>query len=422
MADSDMLDEVKSLTKTLNTVHEEFKQVNNRIEAMEKKGNVADPMLKEKLEKLDAVLADSATRKDELLRVKSALARLASSNGNVALLDDENTDAKATNEAKAAYNLYLRKGIVAGEASTDGFSVKSASAIERKAMSVISDPDGGYTVTADMSGRVIKKIFETSPFRAYANSQTISSDALEGLYDNDEAGAGWVGETQARPETTTPQLGKYRIPVHEMYANPAVTQKLLDDSSLNIESWLSDKVGRKFGRMENTAFLTGDGVAKPRGILTYPAGTNQTGQLQQIVSGSNGLVTADTIIDLMFSIKSSYLAGSIFGANRMVIAQLRKLKDGQGNYLWSPGFNGGSQSTVLGYGIVDFPDMPVPATDALALFFGNLSEAYQIVDRIGLRVLRDPFTNKPYIHFYTTKRVGGDVVNFEAIKLYKQGT
>jgi len=422
MADSDMLDEVKSLTKTLNTVHEEFKQVNNRIEAMEKKGNVADPMLKEKLEKLDTVLADSATRKDELLRVKSALARLASSNGSIALLDDENTDAKATNEAKAAYNLYLRKGIVAGEASTDGFSVKSASAVERKAMSVISDPDGGYTVTADMSGRVIKKIFETSPFRAYANSQTISTDALEGLYDNDEAGAGWVGETQARPETTTPQLGKYRIPVHEMYANPAVTQKLLDDSSLNIESWLSDKVGRKFGRMENTAFLTGDGVAKPRGILTYPAGTNQTGQLQQVISGSNGAVTADTIIDLMFSIKSSYLAGSIFGANRMVIAQIRKLKDGQNNYLWSPGFNGGSQSTVLGYGIVDFPDMPVPATNALALFFGNLSEAYQIVDRVGLRVLRDPFTNKPYIHFYTTKRVGGDVVNFEAIKLYKQGT
>lgn len=299
---------------------------------------------------------------------------------------------------------------------------------ELKAMSVGSDADGGYLVTPDTTGRMVKKIFETSDIRRIANVQTISTDKLEGSEDLEEAGAGWVGETEARPETSTPKLGEWEIPVHEMYAEPRATQKLLDDASVNVEAWLGDKVGMRFGRIENSAFVTGNGIRKPRGFASYETvaddGTGvDWGKLGHVLSGANGAFVAanpvDRIHDLIGLVKAAYLQGAVFVTKRQIITMIRKFKDGQGQYLWQPSLVLGEPEQLAGYPIVRAEDLAAPAAGSLSLFFGNFNEGYQIVDRQGTRTLRDPYTAKPFVKFYSTRRVGGAVVNFEAIKAMK---
>jgi HK97 family phage major capsid protein len=293
-------------------------------------------------------------------------------------------------------------------------------------MSVGSDADGGYWVSPDTSGRVAELIYETSPIRQLASIETISTDALEGTLDLGEAGSGWVGETEARTETDTPQIGRWRIPVHEQYAEPRTTQKLLDDAMVNVEAWLSGKVSGRFARKENLAFVSGDGVAKPRGFLTYTAGTPSAATwdvIEQVNIGHDASTistnSADKLITLVFSLKSELRSGAVFGGTRLTQAAIRKVKDGDGNYLWQPNFQNLAAATLLGFPFVEMPDMPEIEADALALVFGNFNEAYQIVDRMGIRVLRDPYTTKGWVKFYSTKRVGGGVVNFEALKIGK---
>jgi HK97 family phage major capsid protein len=313
---------------------------------------------------------------------------------------------------KKALDTYLRKGR----------NEKDLQELEAKAMSVGSDPDGGFHVSPDTTGRVVTKVYETSPFRQYASAQTIGTDRLKGEYDLDEASAGWVSERGSRSETNTPQMGWWEIPVHELYANPKATQQLLDDANVNIEQWLADKVSSKFGRIENDAFVNGDGAGKPRGILTYASGTtftNTVKQIEQINSGSNGALTADGILSLMGALKTAYQNGAIFGFTRAGITAIRKLKDSQNRYLWEPSYQAGKPSLLLGYPCIEFPDLQAIANDSLSGFFANLAVGYQIVDRQGIRTLRDPYTDKPNVSFYTTKRVGGDVVNHEAIKIQK---
>lgn len=297
------------------------------------------------------------------------------------------------------------------------------------AMSVGSDADGGYWVDPDTSGRIVELVYETSGIRQIASVETISTDALEGVADLGEAGSGWVGETEARPETDTPQIAEWRIPVHEQYAEPRTTQKVLDDARVNVENWLSGKVASRFDRTENTGFVAGDGIKRPRGFLTYAAGTPSVSNwdvIEQIPIGATSATiadgSADLLIDLVFSLKSSYRAGSVFGMTRLTEAEVRKIKDGNGNYLWQPDFRQIGASTMLGFPVIEMPDMPEITTDSLSVVFGNFMEAYQIVDRMGIRVLRDPYTSKPWVKFYSTKRVGGGVVNFEALKIGKVAT
>ena len=296
---------------------------------------------------------------------------------------------------------------------------------ELKAMSVGSDADGGYIVTPDTSGRMVKKIYETSDIRRIANVQMISTDKLEGSEDLDEAGAGWVGETEARSETSTPKLGEWEIPVHEMFAEPRATQKLLDDASVNVEVWLGDKVGARFGRIENSAFVKGNGIRKPRGFTMYPVaedsgGGVDWGKIGFVKSGANGAFAAsnpaDRIHDLVGLLKADFLSGAAFVTKRQVVTLIRKFKDGQGQYLWQPSLVLGEPEQLAGFPIVRAEDLDAPATGSLSLWFGNFNEAYQIVDRQGTRTLRDPFTSKPFVKFYSTRRVGGGVVNFEALK------
>jgi HK97 family phage major capsid protein len=270
-----------------------------------------------------------------------------------------------------------------------------------------------------MSANIVKIVNEASPMRALASVETISTDALELIQDYDAAGSGWTTETGAVSDSTTPQIGKSSIPVHELYAQPKATQKLVDDSAVDIEAWVAEKVAESFLTKENAAFISGDGSGKPKGILSYAAGTSW-GQIQQVNSGTSAVVTADGLIKLFFALKEDYAQRATFLMNRSVVQAVRLLKETTTDqYLWQPGLAAGAPDTLMGVPVKQATDMPVAAANSLSVAVGDFARAYQIVDRIGIRVLRDPFTEKPFVKFYTTKRVGGDVVNFEALKLLK---
>jgi HK97 family phage major capsid protein len=283
-----------------------------------------------------------------------------------------------------------------------------------------------------MAGRMIKRQYETSPIRLIASVQLIGTDALEGIADVNEATSGGaVAERDARAETATAQLGKWRIEVHEQYAEPRATQKLLDDANIDVEAWLADKTADIMTRTENTWFVTGNGSNKPRGFTAYTTAatadaSRSWGTLEHVVSGASGDFgasdPADKLFDLIGAFKDHFLQNARWVTRREVITKLRKIKTGVGDYLWQPGLQTGQPQQVLGFPVTIAQDMPALAADSLSMAFGDFREGYQIVDRQGIRVLRDPYTAKPYVKFYTVKRVGGGVVNFEAIKFLKFGT
>ncbi len=425
-----MTTDVQNAVYDLGRAFESFKDANDqRLREIERRGH-ADPLTESKVNRLNAEItraidaADAAKRRIDL--VETAVSR----QGRL----------PAGDEWKEAEVFALeRKGALGTELGIDAYrTYKSAfrnyvrknnagSAVDEvKALSVGSDPDGGFTVTPDMSGRIAQLVRETSPMRQIANVVTIGTDALEGIHDLHEATSGWVGETEARAETGTPKLGEYRIPVHEQYAEPRATQKLLDDALFNVEDWLAGKIAERMARMENEAFVNGNGVKKPRGFLTYAAGTPTAGAfstIEQINSGGAGAFAAvnpgDRLINLVFALKSAYRENAAFMMKRSTLAEVRKLKDENDNYLWQPDFQLKQGGTLLGFDVVEAEDMPSIAANSLSIAFGDFKAGYQIVDRQGVRILRDSFTAKPYVKFYTTKRVGGDVVNFEAIKLMK---
>jgi HK97 family phage major capsid protein len=326
-------------------------------------------------------------------------------------------DAKGYDEYKAAFDRMLRN------------NDRLLSPDEVKTLQVGSDPDGGYLVTPDVSGRMAKKIFETSPIRQLASVQVISTDALEGMEDLGEAGCGYAGEHGTSGDATTAQLGKWRIPVFIIDSEPKATQQLLDDAAIDVEGWLSDKVGNKFGRFENSEFVNG-AANKIRGFCGYTMaaddGTGVTwGQIGYIATGVNSdfaaTKPADKLHDLIGALKVDYLPNARFVTRRTVITKIRKFKDANDRYILQPSLVLGSPDTLMGYPLVRAEDMPALANTSKSLAFGDFAQAYQIVDRQGVRVLRDPYTAKPYVKFYTTKRTGGGMINYEAIKLLSFG-
>lgn len=299
---------------------------------------------------------------------------------------------------------------------------------ELKALSVLSSPDGGYFVPRDTSGKLIAKIQDSSPVRRYASVQQISGDALEGLYDNDEADSGWVGEKQSRPATDTPQIGSYRIQAHEMYAAPLITQKLIDDAAVDIEAWLINKLTQRFARAESDAFVNGDGVGKPKGLLaeTFVTTSDKTrawNSVQKVKTGvSGGFAVSpnggDALIKLISELHPNFHAAAIFAMNRYTLGQVMLLKDSDGRYLWNPDFKSSSGGMILGQRVdASFDHMPDIGASSKSIIFGDIGAAYQIVDRTGIRITPDPYTQKPFVEMYATKRVGGQVVNFEAYKV-----
>jgi HK97 family phage major capsid protein len=291
--------------------------------------------------------------------------------------------------------------------------------LEQKALSVGSDADGGYLVTPQISETMAKIIFETSPMRQLASVTTVSSDSLDVIEDNEEADAAWAAsETASVTDTNTPQIGKVSINVYDLVAQPKATQKLIDDASIDIEAWLTQKLVDVFSRRENTAFISGDGSAKPKGILSYTAGTD-AGEIEQLQSGTSGVVTADSLIKLYYALKDEYARNATFLMNRATAQAVRLLKDTTNQYIWNPGLALGTPDTLMGIPVALASDMPVPAANSLSVAVGDFKRAYQIVDKAGVRILRDPYTDKPYVKFYSTKRVGGQVINFEALKILK---
>lgn len=357
---------------------------------------------------------DDAKAEVELKEFNTALARFHASKGN----PYTPLDAKSFGEYKAVQDRYLRIG-------RDALLPD-----ELKTLAVGSDPDGGYFVTPDVSGRIVRKVYETSPTRQICSVQAISTDALEGVEDLGEAGAGYAGERAQGSDTTTPQIGRWRIPVHWIDTEPKTTQQLLDDSSVDVEAWLAAKVADKFSRFEANEHING-AANKIRGMAGYTmasdTGSGVTwGTVGYVYTGTSGDFAssnpADKLFDLIGTLKAAYLPNSRFLTRRSVVTKIRKFKDGMGNYLWQPSFVAGQSETIMGYPVTRAEDMPALASDSLSLAFGDFAQFYQIVDRQGIRVLRDQYTSKPFVKFYTTRRTGGGIVNYEAVKFMKFGT
>lgn len=289
---------------------------------------------------------------------------------------------------------------------------------QHKQLSVGADPEGGYTVMPAMSNRIITRIYEMDPIRQMAAVESISTGAIEWRVDWGQAGFGWEGETETGEETTTPPWKVKRIPVHVLYAKPKATQVLLEDSGINIENWLADHVGSRFGRAEGAAFVDGDGIGKPRGFLTWPdvttAGTPEWGKVERVNMGNATALTADGFKDVKYSLTEFYLNRGTWLMNRLTVAAALKLKDGNGQYLWQPGMQAGQPAMLDGLPLRMSTTMPQVAADALSVCLADWSEFYMIVDRLGITIQRDPYTAKPFVEFYTRKRVGGDVINYEA--------
>lgn len=329
--------------------------------------------------------------------------------------------------AKKAFNEFAKSN----DSNRKDFSdfVKQAGyAEELKALSVGSDPNGGYLVLPTFGGIINTKVFETSPIRQLATVETINSDVYEVVLDYDETGATWVGETQSRSATTTPALGKLSIPVHEMNIQVTATQKILDDGIINFESWLATKVGEKAARKEATAFVAGTGSSQPRGLLTYTAGTDITAaQIEQVNAGSTSAFTYAGLANLQNALKEPYQANAVFLMKRASFGSIMQIVTGISgdnrpifNMMYDK--NTGLATAILGKPVMFADDVAAISSASLSAIYGDIRAAYTIVDRIGLRTLRDPYTNKPYVVFDTTKRVGGAVVNYEAVKIQKMST
>jgi len=311
--------------------------------------------------------------------------------------------------------------------------VRTGDDSEMKSLSVGTDPAGGYTVHAARSTDMTKKIFDESPLRGLCRTVTITEgDAFEEPVDISEAGANWVGENSSRPETTNPSLRMLRIPVHEIYALVPVTQRLLDDSGMDIGAWVDGKIAEKFARSEGLAGVNGDGVTKPRGFMTYDAvatsdATRPWGKLQYVPSGSAGAASdadgqANGIKDLYWSLRAGHRKEATWYMASSTANAIDKLKDNNKDYIWRDGMTAGAPPSLLGRPVEFDENMPAIDADAFPIAFGDFKRGYTMVDKVGIRYLRDPFSSKPHVVFYAYRRTGGDVNNFEAIKLLKIAT
>lgn len=324
------------------------------------------------------------------------------------------------NEHRTAFHAWFRTG--RGHETLPGLAVKAA-------LQTQVDADGGFVVPVTMETTIDRVLAKYSTVRSLARVMTLNTATYEKLVNLGGSTAGWVNELAARPQTTTPQLSKLSFEAMEEYANPAATQSLLDDASINIESWIADEVAIKFAEQEGAAFVTGTGAGQPRGFQSYGIVANASyawGSVGYVPTGAAADFAAtnpnDAILGLIYALKRGYRQNASFLCNDLTMAAIRKFKDTTGQYLWQPTVQQGQPATLNGYPIESDDNMPDAAANAYPLAIADWSQAYVIFDRAGIRVLRDPFTAKPYVLFYTTKRVGGGIQNFEAIKLLKCAT
>jgi HK97 family phage major capsid protein len=392
--------ETRAMVAEIHAAFEALKASNDaRLCEIERRG-AGDPLLDDKLARIERTLD----------RQQGALERLALDQARPALGEDPR---KGDPEHKSAWGSYLRKGDDSGLARLDF-----------KALTQGTENQGGYVAPPELDRLIEARLMQASPMRQIASVRQTSSTVFRKPVSLGAASA-WAAETGARTETTAPTLDLLEFPAAELYAMPAATQTLLDDAYADIDEWLADEVETSFAAQESAAFVSGNGTNRPKGFLSYDKvqdGNHAWGKIGYLASGTAGAFPAtdpgDRIIELVYSVKTQFRANGRFLMNRKTLAACRKLKDGQDAYLWSPP-TGAEPASLMGYPVTEVEDMPDIAANAFAIAFGDFRRGYLIVDRQGARVLRDPYSAKPYVLFYTTKRVGGGVQNFDAIKLMK---
>lgn len=426
--------------KLLDDLRADYKALHETVEAKARDAakGVVDPLIQSKLDRINKAINEKETKRDEALRaIEARLGKLALSaqqpgdDAGAKALDQFNREIRAVTrgrateqsadgfaEYRAAFGAFLRNGF---DALQD---------VHKRAMSIGSDPDGGYAVMPEVSSRIVQRRFERSPMRAFAAVQAIGSDKLKGLRDTDSANGGWVAEAGARSDSTTPQLGEWSIPVHELYAQPSASQSLVEDANIDIAAWLATKTADKFARLEAAAFVTGTGVGQPRGFASYSTAatadaSRSWGTFEHVAVGGSSFGTdpngVQKLIAVIHKLNPAYLPGAAFYCNRNTLSTIRQLTDASsaGQFVFVPSFQAGMPDTLLGYPVRVLVDMADIASNALAVAFGDMAECYQIADRVGFSTLVDPYTNKPFVRYYSRARVGGDVVNFDAVKFLK---
>lgn len=370
----------------LNKAFADFKA--SHEEALSKK---ADVLLTEKVDRVNAAVTELQAVVDQQ---NQRMASMSVSAGQDRVKDREYTDAFIAHVKKGDVQASLNKG---------------------------TDADGGFLAPIEWDRTITDKLKLISPMRSICRVQAIGTNTFSKLFSDRATASGWVGETTARTETATGQFASLQFPTGEIYANAAATQQLLDDSLVDLESWIASEVQTEFAQEEGAAFISGNGTNKPHGLLTYVTGGTAAarhpwGAITLVNSGNASALTADGIVNLVYALPSAFTGNATMIMNRNTQGKVRLLKDGQNNYLWQPSYAAGQPATVLGYPVVEMPDMPDVAASAKSIVFGDFNAGYLIVDRTQVRVLRDPYTNKPYVMFYVTKRVGGGVLNPEAFK------
>lgn len=385
--------EIKALVEGMQTAFAQFKAEHTKqLEEIKAGRSGADQ--EAALAKINATL-DGLQKEVEDAHTKIASAQMG--NGGNGPTDKEYSDAFRAHFKKGEIQASLNKGAA---------------------------DEGGYLAPVEWDRTITDKLVLVSPMRALANVQPVSGAGHTKLFNMGGTASGWVGETDARPQTNTGTFASLGFGWGEIYANPAATQQMLDDSATNLESWLAGEVDTEFSRQEGVGFWSGNGTNKPFGILTYVAGganaaKHPFGAIKVVNSGAAAAISADGILDLIYDLPSAFTGNARFTMNRKTQGVVRKLKDGDGNYLWQPSYVAGQPATLAGFALTEVPDMPDVAANATPILFGDFKRTYTVFDRTGVRVLRDPFTAKPYVLFYTTKRVGGGVHNPEPMRALK---
>ena len=426
-----VLEKIKELGTVIKSIQDKNTEIEKKYDGVTKaemkKLEDVGIKLSEEIDGLKELDAESKAQKEKI----ENLEKLASLSGS-----NEKNEFK---EYDAGLARYLRKG-EAIDAEVDEAMVKSYFNVKNtgmndvelkaavKSLQVQNNADGGYWVMPERLDQVVSRVFETSPMRLICNVISTANESVELIIDDDEADAEWVAEVQSRSDTSTPKIGLLSIHAHEIMAQPKASQKMLDDAGFDVEGWLAGKVSSRFARKENTAFVSGDGNLKPKGFLSYAewanAGVYERDALERIDSGNNGTFDSDNLLELQSALIEEYQRDAKFLMKRQTFfSKVLTLKDGQSKYLFDPQLlkNGAGQFVVLGQPVIFAADMPASGpTGAESIAYGDFLKGYTIVDRMGIRVLRDPFTSKPFVKFYTTKRTGGAVTNYESIKILKE--
>lgn len=383
--------DVKALIEGVNQAFATFKAEHSKQLDEVKKGQ-ADALQALKVDAINADISKLQTAVDEA-NAKIAAAQM---NGGA---DSRVKD----REYSSAFSAHMKRGDV------------------QAALNKGTASEGGYLAPTEWDRTITDRLVQVSPFRGLASVQTISTNAFTKLFNNRGTASGWVGETAARPETAGPSFSQMTYATGELYANPSATQQMLDDAEVNLEAWLAGEVQTEFAYQEGIAFVSGNGTNKPNGLLTYVTGganaaAHPWGAIAAVNSGAAAAVTADSLLNLIYALPSDYTGNAGFIMNRNTQGAIRKLKDGQGNYLWQPSTQAGQPATLNGYAVTEIAAMPDIAASAKPIVFGDFKRGYLVIDRMGVRVLRDPFSNKPFVSFYTTKRVGGGLLNPDVMK------